>query len=106
MDKMSEYLDKTVAAYLSVNHTWCFNHILNLTGRALLRQFDIKKKLTDDDTDSDQVLSAEEQELLELAEGIDVEEHMMAQESGDDSESRADEEVTTEDLEELDEGLD
>lgn len=41
---MSEYLDKKVMAYSVVNRTRCFNHILNLTGKSLLRQFDIKKK--------------------------------------------------------------
>jgi hypothetical protein len=81
MDKMSRYLENEVAAYSSVNRTRCFNHILNLTGKALLRQFDVKKTGDGDDSgDSDQVLSAEEKELLNLAEGIEDEELAMAQE--------------------------
>jgi hypothetical protein len=44
MDKMSEYLEREVAAYLTVNRTRCFNHILSLTGKALLKQFDVKKQ--------------------------------------------------------------
>ena len=70
MDKMSKYIGKRVAAYSHVNRTWCFNHVLSLTGKALLKQFDIKNKASDGDSKSDQALSTEEQELLDLAEGI------------------------------------
>ena len=77
MDKMSKYIGKRVAAYSHVNHTWCFNHVLSLTGKALLRQFDVKNKASDGDGNSDQALSTEEQELLDLAEGINDEELTM-----------------------------
>jgi hypothetical protein len=106
MDKMSEYLEKEVVAYTTVNRTRCFNHILNLTGKALLRQFDVKKKTADDDDDNDsnQMLSAEERELLDLAEGIDDEELTLAQEMGAGSEE--DDAGGDEDQEELDEWID
>lgn len=108
MDKMSEYLDEEVAAYTTVNRTRCFNHILSLTGKALLRQFDVKTKTADDDDDSDrnpnQALSAEERELLDMAEGIDDEELTMAQETGAGSDE--DDAGRDEDQEELDEWVD
>jgi hypothetical protein len=72
MDKMSESLEMDLLAYSSVNRTRCFNHILNLVGKALLKQFDVKKK--GDDIN----LSNEEKALLELAEGLDQEELTMA----------------------------
>jgi len=106
MDKMSEYLDKKVVAYLSVNRTCCFNHVLSLTGKALLKQFDIMKKNSDseDGEDLDQVLSPEKEELLELAEGIEEEELTMAPDTG----TKNDEEdtIADKDLQELEEWLD
>jgi len=105
MDKMSEYLDKRVVAYLSVNHIQCFNHVLSLMGKALLRQFDVKKMTGDGDSNLGNILSAEEQELLDLAEGIDDEELTMEQDTGTENDDE-DDMTTVEDLEELDEWLD
>lgn len=75
MDKMSECLEVELLEYSSVNRTRCFNHILNLIGKALLMQFDIKKKKGDTNDDDD--LSDEETALLELAEDLDEEELTM-----------------------------
>ena len=105
MDKMSKYISKKVAAYSHVNRTRCFNHVLNLTGKALLRQFDVKNKASDGDGNSDQALSTEEQELLDLAEGIDDEELTMEDERGTENDDE-DETTAIEDLEELDKWLD
>jgi len=104
MDKMSKYLEKKVVAYSSVNHTCCFNHVLSLTGKALLRQFDVKNKVGNGNGNSEQVLSAEGQELLDLAEGIDDKELTMTQEMGTENEDK--DTAAVEDLEELDEWLD
>jgi hypothetical protein len=105
MDKMSEYLDKKVMAYSSVNRTWCFNHILNLTGKAFLKQFDVKKKKGDnEDNDTNMVLSAEEEELLALAEGI--EDKKMAMRQGIGIENEEDNALINEDFDELEEWID
>jgi len=90
MDKMSEYLDKRVVAYSSVNRIQCFNHVLSLTGKALLRQFDVKKMTGDGDSNLGKVLLAEEQELLDLAEGIDDEELTMEQDTGTENDDEDD----------------
>lgn len=57
MDKMSEYLKGEVVVYSTVNHTHCFNHILSLTSKALLKQFSIKKQ-GDKGNNLDEELSA------------------------------------------------
>ena len=99
MDKMSEYLATEVITYSSVNRTRCFNHILNLVGKALLKQFDVKKTCN---TDGDN-LSAKEQALLDLAEGIEDEELTMATKTEIDGE---DEDSLDDDLQELEEWVD
>jgi hypothetical protein len=99
MDKMSEYLETEILTYSSVNRTRCFNHILNLVGKALLKQFDVKKTCNTDDNNR----SAEEQALLDLAEGIEDEELTMALETEMDGE---DEDGLDDDLEELEEWVD
>ena len=108
MDKMSEhheYLNKKVIAYSSVNHTRCFNHILNLTSKALLEQFDVNKKNSsgEDGEDSGQALSPEEEEELQLAEGIGEEKLMMVPEIGIENDEDA---LSDKDAEELEEWLD
>jgi cob(I)alamin adenosyltransferase len=103
MDKMSEYLEREVAAYSTVNRTRCFNHILSLTGKALLKQFDVKKQ-GDEGNDSNKELSAEEKELLALSAGIDDEELAMADEMM--AETEEDDRLIDEDLNELDEWID
>src|SRR5882724_12668351 len=53
------------------NSTRCFAHIINLMAKILLRQFDVPNKKADN------ALDDAEKILLELAEGIDLEElHM------------------------------
>ena len=105
MDKMSEHLERKVPSYSSVNRTWCFNHILNLTGKALLKQFDIKKKGDNDNNDdANQVLSVEEEKLLDLAEGIEMEELAMAQQM--DIENEDDDALVDNDVDELEEWID
>jgi hypothetical protein len=50
------------------NHTRCFAHIVNLIAKSLLWQFDIPKKK------GDEVLNQTEQDLLDLAGDINLEE--------------------------------
>ena len=104
MDKMSKYLDKKMVAYSMVNHTHCFNHILSLTGKALLKQFNVKKQQGDEGNNLDEILSAEENELLVLAAGIDDEELAMAQEMT--AKIKDNDELIDEDLNELEEWID
>jgi hypothetical protein len=54
------------------NHTRCFNHILSLVARSIIRQFDLPK------AEADEALSVAEKELLDIAKGIDLEEEAMA----------------------------
>jgi hypothetical protein len=56
------------------NHTRCFAHIINLMAKSLLMQFDIPNKK------ADSALDEAEKILLELAEGIDLEEMQMQME--------------------------
>ena len=87
MDTLSEHLAEQVPAYSTVNRTRCFTHILNLVAKSLLRQFDITKLKDSSDKD----LSPEEEHLLALAEGIDDEELIMAQQDdANDSEDPTD----------------
>ena len=75
MDTLSEYLAQKVLSYSMVNQTCCFLHILNLVAKSLLRQFDVTPRKETDGVDDD--LSPEEEELLDLAEGLDKEELTM-----------------------------
>ena len=75
MDTLSEYLAQKVPSYSTVNRTRCFLHILNLVAKSLLRQFDVTPRKETDGVDDD--LSPEEEELLDLAEGLDKEELTM-----------------------------
>jgi hypothetical protein len=59
-----------------VNRTRCFAHIVNLIAKSLLKQFDVKKKNADKDPEDD--------ELEELAAGLDGEEQHMLEVTGDD----------------------
>jgi hypothetical protein len=56
------------------NRTRCFAHIINLVAKSLLRQFDVPNKK------ADSALDEAEKILLELAEGIDLEEMQMRME--------------------------
>ena len=75
MDTLSKYLSQKVLSYLTVNQTRCFLHILNLVAKSLLHQFDMTPQKETDGVDDD--LSPEEEELLDLAEGLDKEELTM-----------------------------
>jgi hypothetical protein len=48
-DKMVEHLATLIEHFPgAANQTRCFTHILNLVAKSILRQFDVKKKTTDD----------------------------------------------------------
>ena len=100
MDKMSEHLASEVMSYSSVNRTRCFNHILNLVGRALLKQFDIKKVHA---TDGSEDLSQEEQDLLDLAQGINDEELTMPEGSYEGDDGDGDREIEPDDIGDIEE---
>lgn len=51
----------------ALNRTRCFAHIINLVAKSLLRQFDVPKKK------ADEALEQAEQDLLNLAEDIELE---------------------------------
>jgi hypothetical protein len=83
---MLDELAKTLTEFSTVNRTRCFAHILNLVAKSLLKQFDMKK---DEKLEGD--LNDDERSLLEMAEDIDAEEHITAQEK-DDADAGADDE--------------
>ena len=58
------------------NRTRCFLHIVNLIAKQLLKQFDVPQK------DANSALDEAEQQLLELAVGIDIEELVTEAEHG------------------------
>ncbi|KAF8232632.1 hypothetical protein L208DRAFT_1271077 [Tricholoma matsutake] len=62
--------------FSSVNHTRCFAHILNLVAKSLLKQFDVKQ-----DPGKNDDLNEDEQTLLAMAENLEEEELIMAQEN-------------------------
>ena len=72
------------------NQVRCFLHIVSLVGKSLLKQFELpKKKATDpnsDDSDSDDEGELDDgpKELLELAEGIELETPIDADNDEDD----------------------
>jgi hypothetical protein len=47
------------------NHAWCFNHVIALVAVRVVQQFDIPKG-------NDNTYTEAEQELQELAEGLDI----------------------------------
>ena len=67
-----------------INRTQCFNHILNLVAKSLLKQFDIHQ------SDSSRQEDDEERSLLEFAGNIDEEERTMAQENDEDEDMEED----------------
>lgn len=78
-DTMIEELADLVESFPgAANRTRCFTHILNLVAKTMIRQFDIPKGK------AEAALSAAEQELRDLAEGIDLEE--LSMKTGDDGE--------------------
>jgi hypothetical protein len=75
---MVEELDDILPGFSPVNRTRCFSHILNLVAKSLLKQFDITK-----DEKKNNELNDDEQSLLALAEGLEDEELLTAQEMDD-----------------------
>jgi hypothetical protein len=74
-DTMIEELADSIESFPGAsNQTRCFNHIVNLVAKTVIRQFDVPRKQADD------ALNEAEQELLDLADGIDVEEFVTAAE--------------------------
>ena len=51
-----------------VNHTCCFLHIINLVAKSLIRQFDVPKKIPNEQPDD------ADHELYDVAENLDFEE--------------------------------
>lgn len=73
---MMKALGDLLPGFITSNHMRCFTHILNLITKSLLKQFDVKTKLEMDDG-----LNEEEWGLLDLAEDLEEEELIMAQEN-------------------------
>ena len=73
VDKLSTLLHEFPG---EANRMRCFLHIVNLVVKQLLKQFDVPRK------DADSVLDEAEQQLLELAAGIDIEELVTSAEQG------------------------
>ena len=85
-NKMVTEMAKFLTAFLSANHTRCFAYIINLIAKSLLKQFNIK-----DGDKGDQDLDVNERSLLALAEDIELDELITAQEK-DVSDSKIEEE--------------
>ena len=88
-DTMVEKMDGLLTTFLAVNRTRCFNHILNLVAKSLLKQFDVHR--TDKEASD---LDDDERSLLGLAGDIDEE---LTMEQEDDSEDGGIEEDDLED---------
>ena len=70
IEEMANLLENFPGA---ANQTRCFLHILNLTAKSILRQFEIpsKKKTGDSDDDGDETISNAMSELLALSTEIE-----------------------------------
>ncbi|KAF8075926.1 hypothetical protein FPV67DRAFT_1444722 [Lyophyllum atratum] len=69
---MVDELEKLVESFPGqANLTRCFNHVLALVAKTVVRQFDVPKKK------EDEALDNAEKALQELAEGADIEELAM-----------------------------
>ena len=90
-DKMVEKLEDLLPAFSSGNHARCFTHVLNLIAKSLLKQFDVVQK-----TETNDDLTEEETELLNLAKDLDEEELTTAQEN-DNEDGEIDEDDDLED---------
>jgi hypothetical protein len=76
VDNMGEQLEDFPG---ETNRTRCFDHILNLAAKTVMKLFDLPKTKTGD------TRSTKEQELMDLAGDIDLEESYMQQLEGDDA---------------------
>ena len=73
-DKMIEEMANLLENFLgAANQTQCFLHILNLTAKSILQQFEIpsKKKTGDSDNDGDETISNAMSKLLALSTEIE-----------------------------------
>lgn len=87
-DTMIEELPKLIAAFPgAANHTRCFDHVLALVAKRIVRQFDVTSGV------DSEAMDEAERELRELAEGIDIEEEAAQRErdTGDDDRDDDDE---------------
>lgn len=80
------------------NRGRCFLHITNLVAKSLLKLFDLPKKK------AEQAASAAEHELLELAQGIEMEEAVAIAEQGAGGDDEDDIEGYVDELLAMDEG--
>lgn len=103
IDELANLLDTYAGA---ASRTRCFAHIINLVAKTAIRQFDTPKGK------ADAALAEAEQELRELAEGLDLEEVLTRAErkefiDDDDDEGWVDErdDLSEEDLEDLEESV-
>ena len=105
IDHLSEIVDEFLG---SANQTRCFAHTLNLSAKAILKQFDVPK------AKSGEVLNEATQALAELAEDLDLEERkeretFVEEDSGDNQCLHPWEDfqegLTDEEVRELDEGV-
>jgi hypothetical protein len=107
---MIEELPKLIEAFPgSANHTRCFDHVLALVAKRIVRQFDVVSGSNSD------VMDEAERELRDLAEGIDIEEEAAQRErdtsddddddsdEGDDKAERESEQLSVADRKELNE---
>jgi hypothetical protein len=68
IDKLSDCIEWFPGA---ANRARCFNHIVSLVAKSSIRQFDVPKG------QADAALDEAERELIDLAEGIDIENEVM-----------------------------
>jgi hypothetical protein len=98
-DTMIDELSKLLRDFPGeANRTRCFLHIVNLVAKQLLKQFDVPRK------GADSALNEAEQQLLELAAGIDIEELVTAAELGAGAGSEGNDDIDgwVDEMEELD----
>ncbi|KAF8266556.1 hypothetical protein EI94DRAFT_1585149, partial [Lactarius quietus] len=71
-DTMIEHLSEVIYSFPgAVNQMWCFAHTLNISAKAILKQFDVPKQQEKD------VLDVAAQALTELAKDLDTEEQLV-----------------------------
>lgn len=87
-DKMMTELPKRLPEFPGeTNHTRCFNHTIALVAVRVVRQFDVPSG------DTETIMNEAEQELRELADGIDIEEEVTQQEREVDDDDESDDDV-------------
>src|SRR3979490_1980879 len=87
-DKMMTELPKRLPEFPGeTNHTLCFNHTIALVAVRVVRQFDVPSG------DTETIMNEAEQELRELADGIDIEEEVTQQEQEVDDDDESDDDI-------------